>query len=761
MVVRRWNLVLVSTMWALGAAFAANTVRGPFEEGSGVTSNDADRGTVDPRLDAQAVGGIGSTPGPGIPPPTGMTGKRSSKALAQTDPPPLGGSPARLTLIPVDGALHFPYAEPGQVVTKVIRVQHRGSVPASSVSFTPLAGPIRFAGGIYPGNGGDCGATIAADCSLVLSFAPLSSAHSGTRASLGAQYGNGVDTAFTNLLRLTGWVETNQMPYPQDFGRVAVGTSRTLVVTVTGLGLPIESFTLAPLPAPFAYLGGSFPGTGGACHPGLTVCYLALTCAPTLPGSFFYYVPFELVEPGSVYTDELVLRAEAFDAIVIDSAPGSTHVEFGPTLLDLTDVARVRLGFVEPTVVTSMTIPAGPFSFAGGAFPGTGGDCGTPALACTVVLSFAPPSLGVHSAHAAIETAVGGWPERATLLLSGEGHEPEPARHLLVLANASSAESQSLAQYYLDHRPGVAAAAQNLVYVTTTTAESFSEAEYLAQIQTPVIDWVRAHADRDIRYVVLMPDLPLRISGPHGGSVAERLARLSPERIALGRLPQWYDSFLAQGPRLGKHWMVTSLEMDNADATRAYIDKLAAQGGGVLISGGAASAGSTYFFEDAGGYAGVPIAGGIRDALLAADPTAQVEYRARTDAHFGAIADVAGFATWGVNGGVGSEYALDGTFRFSGGSAWYLIQTFESFNGQLASFQGNFRRWFAASAFGGVAYSNTPAGAVAHVDEPYTSGLSSPDYFVLWQQGRLFSQAAWGGHRTPHLLPIGDPLVRR
>ena len=57
------------------------------------------------------------------------------------------------------------------------------------------------------------------------------------------------------------------------------------------------------------------------------------------------------------------------------------------------------------------------------------------------------------------------------------------------------------------------------------------------------------------------------------------------------------------------------------------------------------------------------------------------------------------------------------------------------------------------------------AGAITRWDgqswKPMLSGTNSTDYLVLWNSGKLFVQSAWGSRRTPYLLPIGDPFVRK
>lgn len=97
-------------------------------------------------------------------------------------------------------------------------------------------------------------------------------------------------------------------------------------------------------------------------------------------------------------------------------------------------------------------------------------------------------------------------------------------------------------------------------------------------------------------------------------------------------------------------------------------------------------------------------------------------------------------------------------------SFWWIIQTVKSFNGQPGARQGEFFQWFSAAAFGGSAYSNTPVGAVTHVDEP-NGGRNDPYfYFGLWEGQKCFAICAWNSQLTTpadKLQVVGDPFVTK
>ena len=127
--------------------------------------------------------------------------------------------------------------------------------------------------------------------------------------------------------------------------------------------------------------------------------------------------------------------------------------------------------------------------------------------------------------------------------------------------------------------------------------------------------------------------------------------------------------------------------------------------------------------------------------------------------------NVAGYISWGFHSSLHSDYATNGLVTWSGDSRWWIIETIESNNGQRNSDSGNFLQWFSSNAFGGTDYSNTPVGAVTHVDEPQLPGVNKADiYFGLWASGRSLATCSWESYRPPQGFPlvlqvIGDPLI--
>jgi Ni,Fe-hydrogenase III small subunit len=133
--------------------------------------------------------------------------------------------------------------------------------------------------------------------------------------------------------------------------------------------------------------------------------------------------------------------------------------------------------------------------------------------------------------------------------------------------------------------------------------------------------------------------------------------------------------------RMGIKPFITRMNMGHTNACKVYIDKLNAFStqycpNKLMIS---ASAGGynnqNYYFENLQS---------IADSLLSIGVSATnvISIVSTNYQHLPSKTNVAGYASWGYNGGLGWDYATNGVVVFRGNSSWYLIKTIESFNGQ-------------------------------------------------------------------------------
>ena len=126
-------------------------------------------------------------------------------------------------------------------------------------------------------------------------------------------------------------------------------------------------------------------------------------------------------------------------------------------------------------------------------------------------------------------------------------------------------------------------------------------------------------------------------------------------------------------------------------------------------------------------------------------------------------ADPVYFANWGIYTFSVNNWPLNADIIFSGKSNWWLGMSVESYSGVYGQSHGDPEDLFAATAFGGTAYSNTPIGFVCHTAEPTMSGINTLYYAERWAMGWNAAECAWvsidGTH--PHLLYVGYPFVMR
>jgi hypothetical protein len=355
--------------------------------------------------------------------------------------------------------------------------------------------------------------------------------------------------------------------------------------------------------------------------------------------------------------------------------------------------------------------------------------------------------------------AAGGNHSMAALYSPLVQYPVDVSKDLLLIYNSNSIDSFNVCQYYMANRPGVSDA--NLLGITCPTNEIISPSDYTNYILTPVTNWLATNATRRPSYVILFQDIPSRLDIPsRTGSTTSIQYELHTA------LPTWSP-------------LITAINMNGTGGTSdciGYINKLTNMAGTnqtLFISANAAQRGNTnWYFDDAhGAYPSVPIGlEGAEGVESSGVPSSAVTYTPFTNVtHITNGTNVAGYFTWGVNGYLTNTYAIDGTISFNGSNQWYVIATAESFNGQRLTGQGNFLEWFSSGAFGGTSYSNTPVGAISHVDEPDAQADYTFGYFGSWASGKSFAISAWigqigtygPGYTDEDFQAVGDPFVKQ
>ena len=328
------------------------------------------------------------------------------------------------------------------------------------------------------------------------------------------------------------------------------------------------------------------------------------------------------------------------------------------------------------------------------------------------------------------------------------------SQDLLLIYNANSTNSIALKNYYLAHRPMIAGV--NVLGVTCDVGEFTTSTNCNTQIVAPLLNWLTSNPTKRPQYIILFYDIPTRLTD---------LAWYSPYSD-YGSVS--YHLHIFQN---GWQPFVNNINAGTLADCEAYVDKIANMGtnnpGTLVVSASANNYGNTnYYFEDAQGlYPSYPFAlQAMQGVTSNGVPPSAVDYLSFTNTtHITRGTNVSGYLTWGANGGLGGGYPTNGAVTFTGSSSWYLIETIESFNGMRGDpGQGTFIKWLSPNAFGGTNYSNTPIGAVTHVEEPYAPNVeNSQVYFGLWASGKNFGICAWNAQRTPFFQAVGDPFVTR
>jgi alpha-tubulin suppressor-like RCC1 family protein len=363
----------------------------------------------------------------------------------------------------------------------------------------------------------------------------------------------------------------------------------------------------------------------------------------------------------------------------------------------------------------------------------------------------------------------------ASIFSPGVQYPVNVAKDLLLIYNSNSTNNTSVFQYYQTNRPGVSNAL--VLPIECLPNDPINQTAFVNTIQQPIQTWLSNNPTLRPSYVVLFQDIAGEID----------LYTNSPASADDGASPSvQYQLHYSTAP--GWSPFVTAINMNGTNGTNfyssdgtkdciAYINKLTNMAGAsktLFISAPSTPyTNVNWYFDDANGATGFP--NGL-DAMYGVEsngvPSSAITYTPTNSAtHITNAANVLGYFTWGGNSSLGGGYATNGTVLFTNASSWYLIATSESFNGQSvpAEAQGNFLDWFSSNAFGGINYSNTPVGAITHVQEPQVIANNTYLYFGNWAAGKSFAISAWagqigtyGGTNTDlYFQAVGDPFVKK
>lgn len=359
-------------------------------------------------------------------------------ASTQSSVRPIQGTGATPGLLTISDSPSYNY---GTVTTggsrdKTFVITNTGGFQAATVTGSGLAAPFTFKGGVFPGTGGTCGATIAsgANCEVVVTFAPVT--NGASTDELVINYNDGVGAQSVSRTLDGNAVSPAQLSISDgpvfNFGAIPNGGLAEKTFTITNIGTT-EALTIAPaaMTAPFRFKGAAYPGTGGTCATSLSPggsCVVVVEFAPTAIGTFS-----SSLQLG--YNDGALNQTATRNIEGVGATPGNLTISDGPTY-DFGGVPNGALREYTLTVTNSGGVPVtaiagpgllAPFSYKGGGYPGTGGTCSTSLVSgasCTVVIEFAPNALNTFSASLTLNYNDGLVAQASTRSLSGTGIPP-------------------------------------------------------------------------------------------------------------------------------------------------------------------------------------------------------------------------------------------------------------------------------------------------------------------------------------------------
>ncbi len=210
-------------------------------------------------------------------------------------------------------------------------------------------------------------------------------------------------------------------------GDRAIGGTHSATFTLTRTGGPAGlSLSAAVSGAGFAFLDGTYPGTGGSCGATLPAssCTIVTALSPTTLGP---------------WSGTLTVNAQNGTGTTSFSRPVALTSK-NPAVLGSPDVlvnfANTATGsFSEEIVILENTgelpsssiggaVSGAGFNFAGGSYPGTGATCGSSLPAgqsCTVLLRFTPSSAQTFLGQLSMSSHDGAIAQSFSIPLRGDG----------------------------------------------------------------------------------------------------------------------------------------------------------------------------------------------------------------------------------------------------------------------------------------------------------------------------------------------------
>lgn len=313
------------------------------------------------------------------------------------------------------GTMDFGLVEKGTSKTLNLLVNYAsGELPAKNLTLSSISAPFSIANNT-------CGSSISSGtCSLALNYSPTGIGVNTSSFSL--SFDDWTQTAST-IFGLKGMTEALLNASTLNFSTIMAGQSKPLPLPLSfSGGSPATSVTVSSITGSFSLTGGSYPGTSGNCQNTISVnCNLNLTFSPASEGN--HTGSLTLTYHNGVRSSSLVISLNG------SAAPAAkltmTDVTFADTSINASSLAYVTITNSSALAATalSITLPSG-FSYKGGTFPGTGGNCASSLSGngnCKLALLFSPTTAASYSASLSLNYFDGGQTRNTTSTLTGNG----------------------------------------------------------------------------------------------------------------------------------------------------------------------------------------------------------------------------------------------------------------------------------------------------------------------------------------------------
>lgn len=367
------------------------------------------------------------------------------------------------------------------------------------------------------------------------------------------------------------------------------------------------------------------------------------------------------------------------------------------------------------------------------------------------------------------------WALALMLLMAGDGSAQGPA-NVLVVANAASAESTTIAEYYCSKRGIPGSQLLRLTSLPADPPDGIDRVEYERRIQAPVAQWLgENHAQDRIAFIVLTKGIPLRINGGKDAQTAASVdselallyARLTGTAVpTAGPVPNSY--FLGDRPvsearpfdREGfSIYLVTRLDGFTVADVLALIDRAStpSRDGRFVLDGKVSlnDMGNNWLRAAAERLRAL----GVEDARLTLDMSATVLADQK---------DVIGYYSWGSNDPAIRRRDFNLAFRPGAIGGTFVSTDGRTFREPPPDWQlptwSDKRNWFAGSpqSLVGDLIRAGITGVAGHVAEPLLRHTIRPDIlFPAYYSGFTLAEAFYLA--MPSLswmtVVVGDPLA--